>query len=192
LKKFSFSILVVSVVDLLLKPKPAGQQVQEQLIAAMTTTFDYLKDFLNDKLTVSADAKELWENSQKVTDDVEAKLGKVEAMMGAADTEPRFDKGPFKKTLMVELVEQIRSTQLHVMCMVRSSKFPPEEGIINMLSKMKSFDAVKTDMLETIQDSFEMASKIVNHDAFVAMEPSDFSDVINKGDLEALGGSMNS
>merc|ERR1719410_1664835 len=32
LKKFSFSILVVSVVDLLMKPKPAGQQVQEQLI----------------------------------------------------------------------------------------------------------------------------------------------------------------
>jgi len=187
LKKFSFSILVVSIVDILMKSKPAGKQVQEQLITAMKGTFSYLRDFLDDKLT-SNDSSELWINSQKVTDEVEAALGKVEQMMGAADTEPRFDKGRFKKAMMCELVEQIRNLQLHVMCMVRSSKFPPEEGIIRMLSKMKSFHHVKSDMIYTIRDTEEMASKIVEHDAFTPMETSDFSGVINKGGLADLEG----
>jgi hypothetical protein len=188
LKKFSFSILVVSIVDILMKSKPAGKQVQEQLITAMERTFSYLRDFLDDKLTASNDSSELWINSQKATDEVEAALGKVEQMMGAADAEPRFDKGRFKKAMMCELVEQIRNLQLHVMCMVRSSKFPPEEGIIRMLSKMKSFHHVKSDMIETIRDTEEMASKIVEHDAFTPMELSDFSDVINKGGLAELEG----
>jgi len=189
LKKFAFSILIVSLVDIFLKPKPAGQQLQEHLKTAMNKSFGYLRAFLNDELTVSKDKNELWDNSQAVTDEVEEALGKVEQMMGPADSEPRFDKNPFKKALMVDLVEQIRNLQLHVMSMVRASKFPPQEGIIRMLSTMKSFNAVKSDMMDTIRDAEEVAIKVVEHNAFKGMEVSDFNyGVMNRGDLDALEG----
>jgi hypothetical protein len=187
LKKFAFAICVVTVVDMFLKREPASDQVNVQMTDALTKTFKYLRDFLNLEINESEEQGALWEDSKKVTDEIEKHLDKVASLLGAADSEPRFSKCPFKATFCAQLVENIRDLQSHTMCMVRRSQFPAP-GVINIMSRMKAFAPVKKDLLETLKDAEELALKVLTYEGFGAMDPKEFSDVLEKGSTDKLDG----
>jgi len=187
LKKFAFSIIVVTMVDLFLKREPASDQVNLHMSNALEKTFNYLRDFLNCKIEVSEDREKLVKQSEEIADDIDKDLGMVEVLFGSADGEPRFSKCPFKAKFCEELVVMIRDLQAHTMCMVRRSQFPAP-GIINLMSSMKSFEDVKKDMLETIKDTQELALKVLTYEGCGSMNENDFSDVLEKPGTEKLDG----
>jgi len=187
LKKFAFSIFVVTAVDLVLKREAASDQVQAHMEKALKTSFDYLRSFLDLNIKASIDQKTLWEDTKETTDVVEAELGVLDALVGAADCEPRFSKCPFKATFCSELIVKIRALQSHVMCLVRRSQYPAP-GIIDRLSKMKSFKKVKDDLMETLEDAEEVALTVLKYEGFGAMDPKDFKEILGKAGMESLDG----
>lgn len=187
LKKFAFSILVVTAVDVFFKREAASDQLTEHMSKAMTTAFTYLNNFIDIKIDASTDREDVWKKSQAVTDEINAALGKVEALLGAADSEPRFFKCPFKATFCTELVTKLRTLQFDTMCLARRSQFPAP-GIINMLSEMKSFQAVQQDLKQTIKDAEVVASKVLTYEGFGAMDPEEFMGILDQGSTATLEG----
>uniref|UniRef100_A0A7S1PL89 Uncharacterized protein n=1 Tax=Alexandrium catenella TaxID=2925 RepID=A0A7S1PL89_ALECA len=176
LRFFAYAMCIVSLVDSFMKRKPACDQAREKLLEAMDISFDYFKKYISNDTVIGR--AEIWQETAEVTERVEAKLTQAESLLGPADQEPRFAKGPFKAGLFHELVAKLRQITLNAQALIRRSQGAPDEGLLVEMVKCESFEAMKAELLEAIDNTGKIVRKVISYDGFGAMSPAMFDGLL--------------
>lgn len=168
LKTLVYSMVTVTAVDLVFKQEFVEKQARAKMLEVIKLLWEQLGEkYLHGE--VKGSAKEVVDQTEEWSHEVETLLTSVADLLPHAEHEPRFRKGPFKTSLYKSLVDKLRATHLNAMTLIRRT-LGNAQNVFPRMVACGAFTDVKDTLGFIMTDTRAVMEAVLQYEGFWPMD----------------------